>query len=459
MINYFIEDRSEISFQNRVFRLNGSTADSAVSFQLKNGELYANLPFELKVVPMASGEEITLPAEETHQLRKRQLYSFNNIRFVVKEFAEKAKLSYKIWDLKDGIKYNLVEFIVKSDDETKEVYVPAVNGTKGDQVMVKFKDADFMISYGAKEVVLPFEIILRDFQLDRYPGSKSPSSYASEVTLIDKNENLNMDYRIYMNNILEHKGFRFYQSSYDRDEKGTVLSVNHDKAGTIITYIGYFLLALGMIWSIFNKNTFFAELLKRTSEIRKKRLASAILILAMFGGNQLVAQEEQGIQNFDEDHSELFGTLLVQDDRIKPFNTLSSELLRKVARKEKFEGLTPNQVMLGMMFNPTYWQEVKMIKVTHPELNKLIGFEGKYVSFNQLVDMGKGEYKLKTYVDAAFAKKPALRDKFDKEVITVDERLNLAYQVYSGKYLKVFPVPDNLQHTWLIPTPAKNHKR
>jgi cytochrome c-type biogenesis protein CcsB len=454
MQNYFIEDQSEISFQDQAFSLNASKEDSAVSLTLKNGQLYAKLPYDLKIIPMTGGTDSTLLANEQHLLQTKQLYSFKDIKFVVKEFSENAKLSYTVGDLSGGIKYNLLEFTINSPDESKTVYVPASNGAKGENVLVRFKDDEFVVSYGAKEVELPFEIKLRDFQLDRYPGSNSPSSYASEVTLIDKEENINMEYRIFMNNILEHKGFRFYQSSYDRDEKGTVLSVNHDKAGTIITYLGYLLLAIGMFWSIFNKNTHFAELIKRTSEIHKKRLTSLIILFALFSGQNLFAQQEEGIKNIDAEHAKLFGTVQTQDldGRIKPYNTLSSELLRKVARKEKFEGLTPNQVMLGMMFNPKHWQDVKMIKISHPELNRILGFEGKYISFNQLVNMEKGEYKLKAYVDAAFEKKPALRDKFDKEVITVDERVNLCYQVYSGKFLKVFPVPGDIHHPWLIPT-------
>ena len=454
MVNYFIEDQSEISFQDQAFRLNISKEDSAVTFHLKNGQLYAQVPFDLKIVPMAGGTDSTLLANEQHLLQKKQLYSFNDIKFVVKEFSEKAKLSYTVGNLSGGIRFNLLEFTIKSADESKTTYVPTTDGDKGENVLVRFKDNEFMVSYGAKEVDLPFEIKLRDFQLDRYPGSNSPSSYASEVTLVDKEQNINTDYRIYMNNILEHRGYRFYQSSYDSDEKGTVLSVNHDKAGTIITYLGYFLMTVGMLWSVFNKNSHFAELLRKTSEIRKKRLTTAIILFALFSGQQAFAQEEQGIRNIDAEHAKLFGTLQTQDldGRIKPFNTLSSELLRKVSRKEKFEGQTSNQVMLGMMFNPVYWQDVKMIKINHPELNKILGFEGKYISFNQLVNIEKGEYKLKQFVDDAFKKKPAKRDKFDKEVITVDERLNIAYQVYSGKFLKVFPVPGDIAHSWLIPT-------
>ena len=41
------------------------------------------------------------------------------------------------------------------------------------------------MSYGSKYYVTPFFIKLNDFQLERYPGSSSPASFASEVTVID----------------------------------------------------------------------------------------------------------------------------------------------------------------------------------------------------------------------------------------------------------------------------------
>ncbi len=93
---------------------------------------------------------------------------------------------------------------------------------------LKWMDVKVHISYGAKTINLPFSIKLLDFQLERYPGSNSPSSYASEVVVIDPVRNIEMPYRIYMNHVLNYEGYRFFQSSYDQDEKGTILSVNHD---------------------------------------------------------------------------------------------------------------------------------------------------------------------------------------------------------------------------------------
>ena len=108
-----------------------------------------------------------------------------------------------------------------------------------------------------KLTTLPFSIKLNDFILERYPGSTSPSGYKSDVVLIDKAENVEKPFMIFMNNILKYKGYRFYQSSYDRDEKGTILSVNHDMAGMLVTYTGYALLFLFIILSLVNKNSVF----------------------------------------------------------------------------------------------------------------------------------------------------------------------------------------------------------
>ena len=108
-----------------------------------------------------------------------------------------------------------------------------------------FENLFFSFSYGPKIHSLPFAIFLKDFQLDRYPGSDSPSSFASEIQVIDGEQKF--DYRIFMNNVLNYKGYKFFQSSYDTDEKGTILSVNRDKLGTLVTYFGYLCLLLSIL--------------------------------------------------------------------------------------------------------------------------------------------------------------------------------------------------------------------
>ncbi|WP_222597313.1 cytochrome c biogenesis protein ResB [Chitinophaga pinensis] len=83
---------------------------------------------------------------------------------------------------------------------------------------------------GSRYYYTPFYIHLDKFKLGKYPGSNAPSSFSSQVTVNDAGSLI--PYNIYMNHTLDYGGFRFFQSSYDADEKGTILSVNHDVTGT-----------------------------------------------------------------------------------------------------------------------------------------------------------------------------------------------------------------------------------
>lgn len=106
---------------------------------------------------------------------------------------------------------------------------------------------------GTQRREVPFEVYLKDFRLERYPGSHSPSSYESDVVLtVDGEKHERM---IYMNNVVDVKGYRLFQASYDPDELGTVLSVNYDKPGMIVSYFGYALMVLGMILTFFNRES------------------------------------------------------------------------------------------------------------------------------------------------------------------------------------------------------------
>ena len=124
---------------------------------------------------------------------------------------------------------------------------------------------------------------MNDFQLEKYPGTNSASSYASEVTLRDDRDNTVMDYRIFMNNILNYDGYRFFQSSFDQDELGTYLSVNHDFWGTWISYIGYILLTIGMIVTLVDKKSRFYQISQKLQKMKsqtKQGLASIVLVMA-----------------------------------------------------------------------------------------------------------------------------------------------------------------------------------
>lgn len=375
------------------------------------------------------------------------IYNIGEIKFVMNQISPSAKVELKSASDK-ARHYNALIVDADVDGVVKEAILYYVPGNYGKRTKLKFDNLMLTLSYGAKTLYLPFEIYLNDFILERYPGSESPSSFTSVVTLMDKERNIKKETKIFMNNVLNHRGYRFFQSSYDTDEKGTILSVNHDFWGTFVTYAGYLLLFLGMVFSLLNKNSRFASLLRKKSVIA---VTTFIMLITSLPANSYSKNDDVKYTPPSVEHAKEFGKLLVQDNagRIEPVNTLASEVLRKIARKTSFNGLIPEQVLLGMITNPEYWKNVPMIKVSHPKVKEIIGVSGKRVSFNQVVDFeNERGYLLEKYVREAYQKKPAERNKFDKDVMAVDERLNISYLIYTGSFLKIFPSSNDPNNKW-----------
>ena len=336
-------------------------------------------------------------------------------------------------------------FELKSGDSVEEV---VVRGAKGMLEAPKFANVgnlNVMLSYGSKEVQVPFSVKLRDFQLDRYPGSDSPSSYASEVTV--KDGDTEFPFRIYMNNILSHRGYRLYQSSYDKDELGTILSINKDKPGTIVTYIGYFLLSVGLLFILFNKNSRFTLLSKKIDKVHARRAALAITMFLFMASNSATAQHDHFEPTAAQADS--LSRLIYQtnDGRMAPLHSLASDLVRKVHQKVSYKDYTASQVLMGMMASPYKWQEEPIIQVKNDEIKDLLGISGNYASYNDFFN--NNGYKLRTVISAAYEKKPAQRSQFDKDLMKVDERINISYLIYRGDLLKIYPIPNDENNQWI----------
>jgi cytochrome c-type biogenesis protein CcsB len=213
-------------------------------------------------------------------------------------------------------------------------------------------------------------------------------------------------------------------------------------------------MAAGLIFNFFSKNSRFRKLARISTELKKKSALAAIAILIGLGFTATTASAQHpgsvNPLNINKEHAAKFGELIVQDQdgRMKPVNTLSSELMRKLYRKDVYEGLNSDQVFLGLLTNPMYWQSVPLIKVSDGDLKRMIGVTGSYASFNDFVDPEEGTYKLSGKVEEAYNKKPVERNSFDKDVIKVDERVNVFYMAISGDYLTAFPVPNHPANKW-----------
>jgi len=435
--------------------------EGQINIKIDNGALLINAPDTIITTSMLGLPNDTLPAGMWHPFEMRKLYQFGGTSLVLTNFFMNGKVEYQAYSGNDATYMDVLVVDVSNGNETKQVYLKGGKGYTGDPESIVVNGVNVKLTYGAQPIELPFKLALEDFELERYPGSMSPSSYASDVILIDEADNVNMPYRIYMNHVLNYKGYRFFQSSYDRDELGTVLSVNHDYWGTFFTYIGYLMMALGMFLTLFNKYSRFSFLgrLLEKNQNKAKSSAAAILIALMLVSPSAFSQHNHGNVDVDnipavnKEQAAKFGDLLVQsqDGRLKPMNTLSGEVLRKVSRNSNMFGMNADQVLLGMLSQPQFWQQVPMIRVSDQEIKDMLGVDGSYASYMDFIDINKGTYKLQQYVEAAYAKKPAMRNMFDKEVMKVDERLNICYTVFTGGFLKVMPDPRDSHASWFMP--------
>jgi cytochrome c-type biogenesis protein CcsB len=434
----------------------GTPLPGHVNFFYQNDELMVQLPSDGEFMRMADRFQGSVKKDSIQPLMLRSLYMVDGQNFVIPILNEKATLTHYAGVNPEGQEMeDLLKVRVRSNGEEQLIELFGDKGFVSNRNQFQLGGLNFSLSYGSKYYQTPFFIGLNDFQLERYPGSNSPASFASEVTLIDGEEKTN--HRVFMNNVLDYKGYRFFQSSYDQDELGTVLSVNHDFWGTWISYLGYLMMTVGMVATMFSKKTRFASLRKKLDDLRLKRALSLLFFVSL--SSSILAQSSSSVDSLiqanaiDKIHADEFGRLVVQDDggRLKPFSTTTSEVLRKVSRKSEYKGLNSNQVVLGMLQNPYLWQLAPMIKVNNDELKEKLGLEDKYTSFLSFFS-DEAKYVLTNDVEVAYAKKPAERSKYDKEVMNVDERVNICYMVYNGSFMRFFPIPDDANNKWISPS-------
>ncbi|MBP2282341.1 cytochrome c-type biogenesis protein CcsB [Flavobacterium sp. CG_23.5] len=454
------------NIHNVLFSLN-KYAEGAINITTTGAAYTIQTPFEGNFMRMADKLQGKVTKDNVQPLMMRSLYSIGEMRFVFPDPAVKGVIAYDSSnDFKAKNHEDALVLNVSAEGQQNEVTILGSKGKIGESKTVKIGKIDYTFFYGSKAYVLPFKIKLNDFIAKKYPGTeKSYSSFESQVTVQDSTKSF--DARIFMNNVLDYKQFRFFQSSFDPDEKGTVLSVNHDFWGTCITYSGYFMLFFAMMSIMFTKYSRFADLKRKLEVVKNKKakLTTILVLMLSFNGfaqkqddHQHKAPNEKQMDSLlvkykvPEDHAAKFGRLIIQDagGRMKPINTFSSELLRKVSHMETYKGMNSDQVLLSMTEYAKLWIEVPLIyiKAGNDSIRKIIGIdkEAKYAPFIAFFDE-KGNYKLSPYLDDAF--KAGNPNQFEKDFIETDKKVNLMESALSGRILKIFPIPNNENNKWI----------
>ena len=459
----FILSKGESNqFEGISFAFDDNAQKSDIYFSLVGDQLHFTSTFPITKMGMMEKNESMIMSGTPTIAEEKTIYKTEKLLFVLKAYIPKAKKSltqYTPEMNKSGIIVqgkNAIIFNVSVGNTSKRVNVLNAEKQVSQPGICQINDIKVCISYGIQPQKLPFSVTLREFQLDRYPGSNSPSSYASEITVTDTEMKIVRPFRIYMNNILNYRGYRFFQSSYDTDEKGTVLSVNHDYWGTLVTYVGYFFMLIGMILTLFNKNSRFYTIIKLSNNLQQKRKAAKTLLLAVLlvASGSLFASVDKNEEK--KEHIYSLSSLLIQDEaqgRVEPISTYASDLFRKISKKTSYKNESALEVILGMCTNPYHWQNESIIKIAHAGLAKELGAIDGYISFNQLFDFENGgQYKLSEKVNAVYQKDPSQRNQYEKELINIDERVNITNSILSGSILTIFPVSGHENEKWIAAT-------
>ena len=288
---------------------------------------------------------------------------------------------------------------------------------------------------GMKEEKLPFSLCLQKFEAKMHDGTNAVADYSSKFTVIDGDDK--SEGEVSMNNIYSHRSYRLYQSSYDEDGKGSVLAINADPYGIPVTYTGYALLFISLVWMLFDPKGGYRKLLK--SPLLKKGALMTALILSMGDIQTLHAESATGnLQNavLPKETAEKFGELhILYNDRICPVQTFALDFCKKIYGARSYQGLTAEQVLSGWVFYGNTWANEPFIKIKSGEMKTAMNLPD-YASLNTFFNREMGGYTIGQYVQEYYN---GQQDKFHQQAADIDGKIQIIMELREGVSLKVLP--------------------
>ncbi|KAA6322738.1 Cytochrome c biogenesis protein CcsA [termite gut metagenome] len=294
-------------------------------------------------------------------------------------------------------------------------------------------------------VHFPFILALKSFKIAYYPGTNSPADYISVVE-VENAQGKSFEQEISMNHILQYNHFRFYQSSFDKDEKGSILSVSHDPWGISFSYVGYFLLFLSMLFILFNKKERFRFLLKKLAQ--KPAIIVLFVLIPALGHASPSFLLSKDATTISTEQAKKLGSLWVNyHGRICPVQTLANDFTLKLTGKNHYNHMSGEQVLFGWLFFPEQWQHIPMFTLRSEELKREINSSGQ-ASFADFFD-SQEQYKLVRYHPMIYGS--GKLEGWIKEAAKLDEKIQLIGMLQSGQLMDVFPLNSLGQVQWYAP--------
>lgn len=269
----------------------------------------------------------------------------------------------------------------------------------------------------------PFKLYLKDFTLSYYPGTSAPMDFISSIRVEDGGRTAEGE--VSMNHIYSYRNYRFYQSTYDSDGKGTTLSVSYDPWGIAVTYTGYGLLLVSIGLFLFGKRSRFHRLLHHPL-LRSAAICTVFLCVCT------TVQAKEVPRTLPTKTAEEFGNLYIYyNDRVCPLQTLAKDFTVKLYGKPSYKGLTAEQVLTGWFFYYDDWKEEPCIRIKSHEVQHLLGIKEEYACLTDFI--GSEGYKL----NEGMQNGKEVADKRGLE--EANEKFSLVSMVAAGSIWKLYP--------------------
>lgn len=304
-------------------------------------------------------------------------------------------------------------------------------GETTDTYVVSTKDGDIRHK-------LPFKLRLKSFDIHYHDGTKAAADYVTRLTVTDGDKTT--EALVSMNNIFSYKSVRLYQMSYDPDMRGSVLSVNRDPWGIPVTYCGYALLFIAMMWMLIDPKGPYRHLL-RSDIVKKGMMTFALLVATTFMAH--------GATTLPKETADKFGRLYVlYNNRVCPLQTLAIDFTKKLCGSASYGGYTAEQVLMGFVMWPDEWSREPLLRLKGGALRDRLQLP-RHCTINTFFNDMMGGYIIGPYLNEYYN---GHDDEFHRQVADVDARIQLVMDLRRGKLLKVFPYTVNGNTTWYAPT-------
>lgn len=293
---------------------------------------------------------------------------------------------------------------------------------------------------------LPFYIRLDKFEKLNHAGTDAAADYVTHFVIMDGPRSVHA--QVSMNKIYHYRGIRFYQASYDTDNQGSYLSVNSDPWGIPVTYTGYALFFLALLWLLVDPKGTFRRLCRQLAA--SDSFGNALGIILLLG----LSLSTKAQTTVPEETAGRFGHLLINyNERICPVQTFAIDFTEKLNGHRSYKGFKAEQVLLSWIFYPQEWNNEPFIKVKNKQMRKQFGLpdyasvnaffrDGGYILGPTLVEYSQGNH-----------------DAFHKACADIDGKLALVMQLRQGEPLALFPYTfKNGTTQWFSPFEKYPHR-